>query len=99
MFERLKKSVKGVGAIGGLILSLVTAMVTIFIALLLGGVLSAKIQEQYVTFEVTGVWWNLFNSTTSIATSAIGIAIIGFLIAAFMIVLSMLGVFGGRGRR
>ena len=90
---------KGVMQVGALILTLVTSMVVVFIALLLGGVLTAQISEQFTAFNVSSVWVNLFNTTQNIATSAISIAIIGFLIGAFMVILYMLGGFGGSRER
>lgn len=101
MLERIKaflKGRKGVAGIGALILSLVVAMVTIFVALLLGGVLSSQISEQFTNFNVTGTWLDLFSQTQQIATSSIQIAVVGFLIAAFMVVLGLLGVFGKNRR-
>jgi hypothetical protein len=83
--------------IGALILGLVVAMITILIAELLGGVLSAQIATLYDQFNLTGtVWQGLFTQTQTIATSAISVAVIGFLIAAFMVVI---GIFAGGGRR
>jgi hypothetical protein len=83
--------------IGALILGLVVAMITIFIAELLGGVLSAQINTLYGEFNLTNtVWQSLFTQTQTIATSAISVAIIGFLIAAFMVVI---GIFAFRRER
>ena len=80
--------------IGALILGLVVSMTTIFIAELLGGVLSAQITTLYSQFNLTNtVWQSLFTQTQTIATSAISVAIIGFLIAAFMVVI---GIFAFR---
>jgi hypothetical protein len=80
--------------IGALILGLVVSMITIFIAELLGGVLSAQINTLYAEFNLTNtVWQSLFTQTQTIATSAISVAIIGFLIAAFMVVI---GIFAFR---
>jgi hypothetical protein len=83
-----------VGNIGALILGLVVSMITIFIAELLGGVLSSQITSLYTTFNLTNtVWQSLFTQTQTIATSAIQVAIVGFLIAAFMVVI---GIFAFR---
>jgi hypothetical protein len=80
--------------IGALILGLVVSMITIFIAELLGGVLSAQINTLYAEFNLTNtVWQSLFTQTQTIATSAISVAIIGFLISAFMVVI---GIFAFR---
>lgn len=87
---------KGTVNIGGLILGLVVAMITIYVALLLGGVLSSTVADLFTQFNVTGTWQNLFTQTGSIATAAISVAIIGFLIAAFMVVISMFS--RGRGK-
>jgi large-conductance mechanosensitive channel len=83
--------------IGALILGLVVSMITILIAELLGGVLSAQMATLYEQFNLTGtVWQGLFTQTQTIATSAIQVAVIGFLIAAFMVVIA---IFAGGGRR
>ena len=93
--QSLKRDRRGnVQYIGALILGLVVSMITIFIAELLGGVLSAQINTLYGEFNLTNtVWQSLFNQTQTIATSAISVAIIGFLIAAFMVVI---GIFAFR---
>jgi ABC-type spermidine/putrescine transport system permease subunit II len=94
LLKWLKDRRGNVGNIGALILGLVVAMITIFIAELLGGVLSSQVSSLYTTFNLTGsVWQTLFNQTQTIATSAINVAIIGFLIAAFMVVI---GIFAFR---
>jgi large-conductance mechanosensitive channel len=93
--HNLKRDLRGnVQYIGALILGLVVSMITIFIAELLGGVLSAQINTLYAEFNLTNtVWQSLFTQTQTIATSAISVAIIGFLIAAFMVVI---GIFAFR---
>jgi large-conductance mechanosensitive channel len=94
LLKRLKGRRGNIGNIGALILGLVVSMITIFIAELLGGVLSAQINTLYAEFNLTNtVWQSLFTQTQTIATSAISVAIIGFLIAAFMVVI---GIFAFR---
>ncbi|MEM5816089.1 MAG: hypothetical protein QXL14_03525 [Candidatus Aenigmatarchaeota archaeon] len=75
--------------VGAIILSIVVSVITIYVAILLGGVLSSTVADLFTQFNVTGVWQNLFTQTGQIATAAISVAVIGFLIAAFMIVISM----------
>jgi hypothetical protein len=98
LVHNLKRDRRGnVQYVGALILGLVVAMITILIAELLGGVLSAQIATLYEQFNLTGtVWQGLFAQTQTIATSAIQVAVIGFLIAAFMVVIA---IFAGGGRR
>jgi len=76
--------------VGALILGLVVSMITIYIAVLLGGVLSSQVETLFGQFNLTNTQWQtLFSQTQTIATSAISVAVIGFLIAAFMVVIGI----------
>jgi len=86
----LRRDHRGVMQVGALILGLVVSMITIYIAVLLGGVLSSQVETLFGQFNLTNTQWQtLFSQTQTIATSAISVAVIGFLIAAFMVVIGI----------
>ena len=86
----------GISQLGALAIGLITLMIVLGFAVLVGGVMESEIGKIYTEQNVTTDWTNIASRVFGFTRTGLGILSIGVLIAVFGAILVLVRYLGGK---